>query len=426
MSQSNPTAKTRTQEALDSLDTTRQAIIALSSEIQALREELLAAHVENERLCGEIEPLREKNSDLKQEAARLSSQKDALRAELQGKEQHNSRLNKEILELYQDLRASDLPTLVLRIGMSLTEAEAGLFVEADGDDTIAKIGLESLLEPIEKALYDFSRRAAQDGKPFICNDSNALPDGSNLVNLAAIPVAMRDRDGGVILVANKRSGPFSEDDTNILLAIGRHAQLAMENNRLHCALSESYAHTVAVLADAIEAKDAYTRGHCQSVSDVAVRVATKLGMECEQQDEVRYAALLHDVGKIGVPDGILLKPGRLSPEEFSIIQKHAQIGRDLVARVPTLMPISDHILHHHEKWDGSGYPDGLSGEGIPLPARIIGAVDALDAMTTPRPYRDPVSFDEALEEMRRCSGTQFDPKIVDLVSEVVAENQQSL
>ena len=146
------------------------------------------------------------------------------------------------------------------------------------------------------------------------------------------------------------AGDFNEQDTKLLLSIGQHAGIALENVRLHRELNEAYASTIAVLADAIEAKDAYTRGHCEGVMKMAVEVGRRLDLEGEKLDEVRYSALLHDIGKIGVPDGILLKPGKLMDEEFMIIQKHPAIGRDLVSRVPTLNRLTDAILHHHEKW----------------------------------------------------------------------------
>jgi HD-GYP domain-containing protein (c-di-GMP phosphodiesterase class II) len=213
---------------------------------------------------------------------------------------------------------------------------------------------------------------------------------------------------GVILVANKRSGPYCEQDTELLLSIGRHAGVALENQRLHGELADSFHSTIAVLADAIEAKDAYTRGHCDSVANMAVEVGRRLGVENEALDQIRYAALLHDVGKIGIPDGILLKPGKLMPEEYMMIQRHSSIGSDLVSRVPSLQSIAPIILHHHERIDGAGYPSGQLGEGIELASRIICVVDAFDAMTTPRPYREPVSHTEAIEELQRCAGTHFD------------------
>ena len=176
-----------------------------------------------------------------------------------------------------------------------------------------------------------------------------------------------------------------------------------------------------MLADAIEAKDPYTRGHCESVAVTAVKVGERMGFNKEELESLRYAALLHDVGKIGIPDGILLKPSRLLPEEFQVIQRHAEIGSDLVKRVASLLPIAPAIRHHHEHFDGAGYPDGLSGDGILMASRIVGVVDALDAMTTPRPYRNPVSFPDALAELRRCSGGQFDPAVVDAVEFVLSE-----
>jgi putative nucleotidyltransferase with HDIG domain len=226
---------------------------------------------------------------------------------------------------------------------------------------------------------------------------------------------------GVILVANKRSGDYTEQDSELLLSIGRHAGVALENRRLHIALRDSFHSTVAVLADAIEAKDAYTRGHCESVSQIAVEVAKRLGIKGEELDHLRYAALLHDVGKIGVPDGILLKPGKLLPEEFLVIKKHATIGSDLISRVPMLSAIAPIILHHHERIDGSGYPMGLLGDGISLSSRIIGVVDAFDAMTTTRPYREPLDSDTAIAELRRHSGSQFDEQVVNTLCEVLGE-----
>lgn len=281
--------------------------------------------------------------------------------------------------------------------------------------------MDNLSDIITEELHSLTMEAAHAEEPVVRNDSDSLPGGSDLVNMAALPVTVQGGVKGVLLVANKRSGPFSDDDTDLLLAIGNHAGIALENHRLHCQLAESYLSTIAVLADAIEAKDPYTRGHCESVAGIAVSVAQKLGWQDDALEHIRYAALLHDIGKIGIPDGILLKPGRLLPEEYQVIQRHTAIGSDLVSRVPSLEPIAATILHHHERVDGSGYPSGLSGEDISLASRIIGVVDAFDAMTTPRPYREPVSPQEALEELRRCTGTQFDEGIVNLVAIVLSE-----
>ena len=379
----------------------------------------LARQIEaHQDLTATLPILQEEKSAAEQQNARLQNDVADLAERLEHKEREKDELFAQVLDLH-DLQIDDLPTLIIEMARQLTGAEVGLFTEAEGDDVVASLGVDDLEPFIAEALFEFTRRVRTENAPLVENDSAKLPDGAGLVNLSALPVAAKGKESGVLLLANKRSGDFNEQDTKLLLSIGQHAGIALENVRLHHELNEAYASTIAVLADAIEAKDAYTRGHCESVMRLAVEVARRLDLKGEKLDEVRYSALLHDIGKIGVPDGILLKPGKLMAEEFLIIQKHPAIGRDLVSRVPTLMRLTDAILHHHEKWDGSGYPDGLSGEGIPLAARIVGAVDAFDAMTTPRPYRDMVSHQAAVAELKRCAGTQFDPQIVDLIDQIL-------
>ena len=409
---------TEKEAAAHQRDKMRAQFEALQLEVEQLRVQLDKHLVENESLGHQNAALEEHARAAGAENARLNHHVADLVRQNETKEREKDELFAQVLDLH-DLQIDDLPTLIIEMARQLTGAEVGLFTQADGDDVIASLGMNDLEPLIANALFDFTRRVKTENAPLVENDGDKLPDGSGLVNLSALPVAAKGKESGVLLLANKRSGDFNEQDTRLLLSIGQHAGIALENVRLHHELNEAYASTIAVLADAIEAKDAYTRGHCESVMRLAVEVGRRLHLKGEKLDEVRYSALLHDIGKIGVPDGILLKPGKLMDEEFLIIQKHPAIGRDLVARVPTLMRLTDAILHHHEKWDGSGYPEGLAGEGIPLAARIVGAVDAFDAMTTPRPYRNPVSHGEALAEMKRCAGTQFDPNIVNLIDQIL-------
>jgi HD-GYP domain-containing protein (c-di-GMP phosphodiesterase class II) len=310
--------------------------------------------------------------------------------------------------------------------MNLTGTEQGISTDASGQRMMADVGTAEMINVPLQALFEFTKEAAQINAPVVRNDGFNLPDGSQLVNLAAVPVVVRGELTGVIMVANKRSGPFTEEDTDMLLAVGKHAGVALENRRLHLALEEACRSTIAVLADAIEAKDPYTRGHCEGVASLAVRVAKRLGLTREEMDDVRYAALLHDVGKIGVSDGILLKPGRLLPEEFQVIQRHSEIGSDLISRVPALSHIAPYIRHHHERMDGKGYPAALAGDQIPIAARIISVVDAFDAMTSPRPYRDAIDRDHAVIELQRCSGDQFDPQVVEACLAVLDEEGASV
>jgi putative nucleotidyltransferase with HDIG domain len=170
--------------------------------------------------------------------------------------------------------------------------------------------------------------------------------------------------------------------------------------------------TVEALAAAVDAKDPYTRGHSQRVSAYAVAIATALGLSATDIARVRLAGLLHDVGKIGIPDAILAKAGPLTEEEFAVIRQHPEIGERMLANVPFLCEILPAVRHHHERWDGRGYPDGLAGTAIPHDAVILAVADAFDAMTSSRTYREALSFAEAWRRLQESSGTQFAPAIV--------------
>ena len=179
-------------------------------------------------------------------------------------------------------------------------------------------------------------------------------------------------------------------------------------------LKKSYLDSVKVLAEAIDAKDPYTRGHSDRVRRMSIKVATHLGFAEDQLESLEYGALLHDIGKIGIKDEILQKHGALTPEEYQYIQEHPLIGVKIVEDVDFFKDKVSMIRHHHEHFDGSGYPDGLIGEAIPIEARIIAVPDAYDAMTSMRPHREAMSLEEVLSEMERCKGKQFDPQILDL------------
>lgn len=170
--------------------------------------------------------------------------------------------------------------------------------------------------------------------------------------------------------------------------------------------------TITALATAIEAKDSYTRGHSQNVSMHAIALAHALGCTDHELEEVRIGGLLHDIGKIGIPDTILNKPGPLDAQEWEIMKTHSAIGSRILMPVLHLQSIALIVLHHHERYDGSGYPAGLAGESIPLASRIITICDAYDVMTVGRPYRSPLTHQEAIKQLERSSGTQFDPRLV--------------
>lgn len=179
---------------------------------------------------------------------------------------------------------------------------------------------------------------------------------------------------------------------------------------------------VRTLMKALEAKDYITEGHADRMSDLADKLGEALGLERHRMDQLRLLTKFHDIGKVGIPDHILKKPGPLTAEEWKIMSTHTFIGQRIAAASPELAAISDLILKHHEKWDGTGYPLKLSGESIPLECRILGLVDTFDAMTNDRPYRNALSTQAAITEIQNCSGTQFDPQLVPLFIEILKKN----
>lgn len=184
--------------------------------------------------------------------------------------------------------------------------------------------------------------------------------------------------------------------------------------------------TLLVFANTIEAKDSYTRGHSQRVALYARELAARMGFDADFQENVYYCALIHDVGKIGIPDEILHKPGRLTDEERKVIQSHASIGGDIFKDFSYIPGISEAVRHHHERYDGGGYPDGLSGESIPLLARIICVADCFDAMTSNRCYRNKIDIERVVADFKENSGKQFDPDIVPHMLSMIAEGKAPL
>lgn len=181
--------------------------------------------------------------------------------------------------------------------------------------------------------------------------------------------------------------------------------------------------TVGALANSIEARDPYTRGHTDRVSRITLAFCTELGWDWARLRIARMGALLHDIGKIGVPDAILSKPGRLTPEEYGLMKQHPEIGAQILEGIAALEPAVPFVLSHHERWDGTGYPHRLAGGEIPLEGRLLAIVDTYDAMTSARVYRAAASNETAIAEIVRCSGSQFDPELVEAF---VALNEKGL
>jgi HD-GYP domain-containing protein (c-di-GMP phosphodiesterase class II) len=202
-------------------------------------------------------------------------------------------------------------------------------------------------------------------------------------------------------------------------ALVRRLKKALRQNQ------ELFLETIKTLAAAIDAKDPYTRGHSDRVCSYSMAISRHLGMSQEEVFRVHIAAILHDVGKLGVRESILNKPGGLSDEEFEVMRQHPAIGAQIMSPIRMLKDIIPGIRNHHETWDGKGYPDQLKGEEIPVVARIIGIADTFDAMTTNRPYQHAMTLDYVLAKMRSMAGSRFDPVVLDAFNAAVEEGDIS-
>lgn len=237
--------------------------------------------------------------------------------------------------------------------------------------------------------------------------------GFKTKNMICLPVMIKDRVLGVIQAINKREALFNEYDLDLLRALASQVAVAIENARLYEELKETFYAIVFALADTIEKRDPYTGGHTKRVMDYSVAIGIEMGLSKKEIEKLRLAAILHDIGKIGIRDEILLKEGKLSDEEFKIIQNHAIYGAEILGYVKQLKDIIPGVKYHHENFSGSGYPDQLRGNDIPLIARIIAVADTFDAMTTDRPYRKALSVNDAMQELKNKAGIQFDPHVID-------------
>ena len=181
---------------------------------------------------------------------------------------------------------------------------------------------------------------------------------------------------------------------------------------------------LSTLSRAIEARDPYTRGHSARVTAIAEAIARRLGWDEQRLELLHVGGPLHDIGKLGVSEEVLAKPGRLDEQELAQIREHPKLGARILLRVAALRGALPYVLYHHERWDGNGYPTGRAGEQIPLEARVLAVADAFDAMTSNRPYRRALDHQAAVAEVARCSGTQFDPEVVRIFLELFAQPAQ--
>jgi diguanylate cyclase (GGDEF)-like protein len=238
--------------------------------------------------------------------------------------------------------------------------------------------------------------------------------------LVVAPFAHEGRFGA-IAVASPVEAAFGDRELELLGGLAHQAKLAIANAFSFAGLERTFLSTVEALANALEARDEYTSSHARWITDTALRVGRELGLDGDALKRLELGALFHDIGKIGIPNSVLLKPGPLDEEERALIETHPELGAKIIAPIDQLQDVCGVVRACHERWDGGGYPDRKAGEEIPLEARIIFACDAFHAMTTDRPYRRALPPEEALRRLQQAAGTQFDPRVVEVCLRVLAD-----
>jgi HD-GYP domain-containing protein (c-di-GMP phosphodiesterase class II) len=286
-----------------------------------------------------------------------------------------------------------------------------------GRGPLAEVMTEFLLTE-QPASEGVNGRVARSGATALVPDTKTDPDyivrdpqtdpGSEL----AVPILMDGSVWGVLNIEATDAGALGEPDVVLIEAIAASFGVAVHRAKLVSDLEGAFTTALAALTSTVEAKDDYTACHGEDVAVLAERVALRMSLSNAQARDVRYAAMLHDLGKVAVPSEILLKPGPLTDEEWVTMRSHAAIGGELVGRIDAFAHLAPAVRASHERWDGGGYPDGLVGEQIPLAARIISACDTYDAIVTDRPYRPARTPYEACEELGRVAGTQLDANVV--------------
>jgi PAS domain S-box-containing protein len=298
-------------------------------------------------------------------------------------------------------------------------AFAAKHIDVEAKD-VSDFSIFSIQDPLCQKIFDAKepiiRRNVTDKKIIEKDKEGNKNEHANIVEIMFVPLVVSEKKLGMITVGSATR--FSARQKNLLSSIANNAAIAIENAQLYEISKIHFVDTVNALIAAIEAKDKYTQGHSYRVSKYAVIIAENLGLSKEEVDEIRIAGILHDVGKIGVPDAILSKPSKLSEEEYEQIKVHPSISNRILRSVGLSEKTLAAITYHHERWDGKGYPNGLSGEELSLEAQIISVADALDAMTSTRAYRRAMTDKEALNEILKGRERQFSPLVVDTLHKI--------
>jgi HD-GYP domain-containing protein (c-di-GMP phosphodiesterase class II) len=374
------------------------------------------------------EALRRHRADARVKSMALTGEVTYLREQLRLAARLTSRLasKNEVEELAQMVVDELHETFAFYLAAIQRLDDDGVLRLVAGRGPLAEVMTEFLLteQPVSEGVNGRVARSRQTllvadtraDRDYIVRDPKTDPRSE-----LAVPVLVDGAVWGVLNIEAIDPGALAESDTVLVEAIATSFGAAVHRARLVADLEGAFTTTLAALTSTVEAKDDYTACHGEDVAVLAERVALRMALSNTLARDVRYAAMLHDVGKVAVPSEILLKPGPLTDEEWVTMRSHAAIGGELVARIGAFAHLAPAVRASHERWDGGGYPDGLAGEQIPLAARIIAACDTYDAIVTDRPYRPARTPREACEELRRVAGTQLDTGVVDALVTELAE-----
>ncbi|MGE5894756.1 MAG: HD domain-containing phosphohydrolase [bacterium] len=422
------------------------------------------------RMLGEIKNLSDLNHGKDRELSRIKSELDhartleELNSQLTYKVRQLETANKTVLTLTREIRGrndelartveqlkriSDISLLVsglveseeilrvtLKTSADMLSARKGfLHIQRDDYSTVIfsfsrEYGLEKQ-GSLPQRLQETCERILLGSRPVIIRSEQpagtAETPSLNAESALGVPIRMKGRIIGALCLQDKTDGTaFSDSDLDLLSTLSSHAAIAAENAWLYEKLKTNFFATLQSLVNALEASEHNSKGHSERVRFLAVKLAHHIGLEPGEIEALEYAAILHDIGKIAVDSSLFAKTGSLTAEELRIIRSHPVISDEILGPVETIKGVKAAILQHHERYDGSGYPFGLSGEQITFKARILSVVDTFDAMVTPRPYRGALHVRNALEELLKGSGTFFDPSIVESFVSMVQDKDKDI
>lgn len=395
------------------LETQIAEIETLNITLEERIEEIEEANYKIADLAGELE---DKNSNLEKVVARLST------------------LYKVGLAINSNMDSENIFRLIVDTTIETLHAEIGYIIIHDKDKDVLRvdtiIGHDELPHsevyvPIKDT--SVSGWVLKNAKPLLITDINETPQfdrfstlGYERKTLVCSPLIVKDEVIGTITVVNKNDGStYTNEDLGLLSTIAAQASIAINNAMLYDEQQKTYLNTIHALVSAIEASDSYTRGHSERVTKYSLAIAKKIGLSPERLKIMERAAILHDIGKIGINLTLLHKIGKLTQEDIEDLQQHPIIGIKILEPIEFLVDVRVCIAQHHERFDGKGYPHRVSGEQLLLESRILAIADSFDAMTSDRPYRKALALDVAVKELIDNRGTQFDPEIVPVFVELL-------